>query len=93
MSSDSQDVRAIRQTIRDLGVAYAAGDLDRFAGFFTDDIVAMPPGMVPIEGGNDWRKLLAGMFDRSTREEVAIETKEITVLGDWAIEWHVEAAT
>ncbi len=92
-TSDDQAVNEIRTAIKVFGEAYAAGDLDRFLGFWTDDIVALPPGMAPIVGMEDWKNLITGMFARSDRSDVVLITKDITVVGDWAIEWHNEATT
>ena len=92
-TSDDQAVNEIRTTIKGFGEAYATGDLDRFLGFCTDDIVAMPPGMAPIVGMEDWKNLITGMFARSDRSDVVLITKDIIVVGDWAIEWHNEATT
>lgn len=89
---DEQSVSEIRTVIEGLKEAYTTGDVDRYVGFFTDDIVAMPPRMSPVVGIEDWTKMCA-MFARSSKSDVVWLTKNITVTGDMAIEWHVEATT
>ena len=92
-TSDDMAVSEVRAAIEDMTEAYLAGELDRFAGFFTDDVVAMPPGAPAIVGIDDWKNILAGMFARSNRSDMVSISEDITVIGDWAIEWHNEAAT
>ena len=48
VTPNERSVSEIHVAIKGFGEAYAAGDLDRFLGFCTDDIVAMPPGMASI---------------------------------------------
>jgi len=93
VTPNKQSVSEIEAAIKGFGEAYATGDLDRFLGFCADDIVAMPPGMPPVVGMADWKNMIAGMFASSDRSDVVLISKDITVVGDWAIEWHVEAAT
>jgi uncharacterized protein (TIGR02246 family) len=93
VTADEQSVSDIQAAIEGFGEAYSTGDLDRFLDFCTDDIVAMPPGMAPIVGMEDWKNLITGMFANSDRSDVVSITKDITVAGDWAIEWHNEATT
>ena len=85
--------REILATIEEMKEAYAARDLDRFVSYFTDDIVAMPPGMPPVVGIEAWRELLTGFFAGSDVSNHVSISEDITVVGDWAIEWHNEAAT
>ncbi len=74
-------------------MAIVARDLDRFVSYFTDDIVAMPSGMPPVVGIEAWRELLAEFFAGSDVSNFVSKSEDITVVGDWAIEWHNEAAT
>ena len=83
----------IRATLDGMKEAYADRDLDRFVGYFTDDIVAMPSGMAPIVGVDAWRELLTGFFAGPALSNHVSKSEDITVVGDWAIEWHTEAAT
>lgn len=88
-----QTAREIRATIEDMTEAYIARDLERFVGFFTDDIVAMPSGVAAIVGIEDWKALLTKFFAGSDVSNMVSKSEDITVIGDWAIEWHNEAAT
>ncbi len=85
--------REVQATIKDMEDAYVARDLDRFVSYFTDDIVAMPSGMPPVVGIEAWRELLAEFFAGSDVSNFVSKSEDITVVGDWAIEWHNEAAT
>lgn len=90
---DDKAAREIRATIDELLDAYLTRDLDRFVSYFTDDIVAMPSGMPPVVGIEAWRELLTRFFAGSDVTNVVSRSEDITVVGDWAIEWHDEAAT
>ena len=92
-TSNGAAVREIRATIEDMSEAYVARDLDRFVSYFTDDIVAMPPGMAPIVGIEDWRELLTKFFAGSDVSNAVLKSEDITVVGDWALEWHNDATT
>jgi len=92
VATNEQSVSEIRTVIKGVEEAYTAGDVDRFVGFFSDDVVAMPPKMAPVVGIEDWTKLCM-MFARWSKSDVVMETKNITVLADSAIEWHIEAST
>ena len=83
----------VQATIKDMEDAYVARDLDRFVSYFTDDIVAMPSGMPPVVGIEAWRNLLTELFAGSDVSNFVSKSEDITVVGDWAIEWHNEAAT
>lgn len=83
----------IQATLDGMEEAYADRDLDPFVGYFTDDIVAMPSGMAPIVGADAWRELLTGFFAGPALSNRVNKSEDITVVGDWAIEWHTEAAT
>ncbi len=85
--------REVQATIKDMEDAYVARDLDRFASYFTDDIVAMPPGRPPVVGIEAWRELLTEFHFGSDVSNHVSKSEDITVVGDWAIEWHNEAAT
>ena len=85
--------REIQATLDGMEEAYADRDLDPFVGYFTDDIVAMPSGMAPIVGVDAWRELLTGFFGGPALSNRVTKSEDITVVGDWAIEWHTEAAT
>ena len=82
VTPNEQSVSEIHAAIKGLSEAYTDGDLDRFVTFFTDDIVAMPPGMAPVVGIEDWTKMLTMMFSRSSKSNVVTITKDITVVGD-----------
>ena len=92
VATNEQSVSEIRTAIKGIVEAYTAGDVDRFVGFFTDDIVAMPPKMAPVIGIEDWTKMCM-TFARTSKSDVVMVSKNLTVIGDTAIEWHVEAIT
>jgi uncharacterized protein (TIGR02246 family) len=92
-ATNAQSVSEIRTVIKGLEEAYTTGDVDRYVGFFTDDIVAMPPKMAPIVGIEDWTEICTVFSARSSKSDVVMLTKNITVAGDTAIEWHVEVST
>ena len=83
----------IHAVIAEMSEAYVSRDLDAFVDFFTDDIVAMPSGMAPIVGIEDWKALLTRFFGGSDISNLVTKSEDITVVGDWAIEWHNEAST
>ena len=85
--------REVRATIKDSVDAYVARDLDLFVSYFTDDIVAMLPRMPPVVGIEAWRDWLTGFFAESDVSEYVLKSEDISVGGDWAIEWHNEAGT
>ncbi len=93
VAPNEQSVSEIRTSIKVVEEAYTSGDVDRYVSFFTDDIVAMPPQMAPIVGIKDWTKMCTMFAARSSKSDVVMETKNINVIGDTAIEWHVEAST
>ncbi len=94
MSTSSGEAgREVRATIKDMVDAYVARDLDRFVSYFTDDIVAMFSGILPVVGIEAWREWLTGFFAESDVSNVVLKSEDISVGGDWAIEWHNEAGT
>ena len=87
---DSVDVAAIRSMTEQLGEAYVARDWDRFASFFTDDAVWMPPDQPPLIGKEAWWSWIGGGWDQSTIQQLTVNHEEIVIAGDWAFEWHTE---
>ena len=53
----------------------------------------MPPGMEPIQGIEQWSALMVEFFGFAEVSNIETRTASIEVVGDWAFEWHTEAAT
>ena len=72
----SADIEAVRELMVELDDAAAAGDLDRFVSFLTEDFVDMPPHELPVMGRDALRthhEPLFGAFRLRVRHE-EIET-------------------
>mgnify|MGYP004000944155 CR=1 FL=1 len=83
----------VGETIEKMSDAYEAGDLDLFTSFFTDDVVVMPPGAPAVVGIEGFRNMMAGMCSSGERSDAVSISRDITVVDDWAIEWHEQATT
>lgn len=90
MHSQSTDAE-IHQMAERMVEGYVKGDLENFLELFTDDIVVMPPGHGAVEGKPALRGLVKGMFEGSSVNEMMIEPKGISVDGDVATVWGLEA--
>jgi uncharacterized protein (TIGR02246 family) len=71
--------------------AFVKRDLSSFAALFADDIVVMPPGNAPVVGNSAFHSLIESMFSGWSIAEMMIETKDISVNGDVATVWGLEA--
>ncbi len=91
-SSHSADVEAIKTLIEQSKAAFVSRDLERFVAVFSDDIVAMPPGQLPIVGIEEWRLWLSGWWDELALERFSFLTDEIVVAGNWAFERHTDSS-
>ena len=88
--SDSADVNAIDNMLKQLAGAYVARDWDGFTSLFTDDAVWLPPGQPALIGKDAWWAWIGGGWAESTIKELNSIPEEIIVAGDWAYEWHNE---
>ena len=87
------DVAAIKRLVEQAKEAYIARDWERFANFFTEDGVWMPPNSQPLIGKDAWWSMMQWSWDRTTIQQMDITNDEIVVAGDWAFERHKEATT
>ena len=84
------DIAAIKSLAEQAIDAYVARDWERFAGFFTDDGIWMPPNMAPLVGKEAWWSFVQDWWDQSVVEQMNVSHEEIVVVGDWAYERHNE---
>jgi uncharacterized protein (TIGR02246 family) len=87
---EAKDVHVVIENMPD---AFLTGDLDRFMSFFADDVVVMPPGAPAVVGIEGFKNMMTEMFSRSERSDGVSISRDITVVEDWAIEWHEQATT
>jgi ketosteroid isomerase-like protein len=90
---NERDVRAIEKMLDEHDRAYALRDWDRYASFFTEDAVWMPPGQPPLVGKDAWWSWIGPKWQQSAFGQLTVVTshEEIVVAGDWAYEWHTQA--
>lgn len=84
------DLAAIEQLHKRDAAAARKGDVASLADLWTDDAVALPPGEPPVIGIEAIRKWLAKSQPDSSTVDVldyVLDFKEVTILGDEAIEW------
>jgi len=93
MNTNQGDEAAIRALVDEMTDAYIDHDLERFLTCFSKDIVALPPGMAPVVGIEEWTAVLRGFFAGGTPSDVEETVEEVTVTGDWAFDRHSETAT
>jgi ketosteroid isomerase-like protein len=83
------DARAVREVSDAFVVAEVNGDVDAFERLLADDAVIMAPWTEPLEGKAACmafvRKLLPELYAEFERE-VTLQTAELRVMGDWALE-------
>ena len=85
---EERDAAAIHMVIEKLTDAYVDRDWDRFAGFFDQDAIWMPPGAAPLSGEEAWWAWVQAWWDASTVVDIGVTTEELIISGDWAIERH-----
>ena len=95
-SATTRDPAADRQAIAaataQFQAAENAGSVDQFRSYFTDDLVVMGPNEPPVTGGD---KVAAQMrvFHGTFAVQVAYNSQEIVVFGDWAFDRGTEQYT
>ena len=90
--SNEADIKAIKEVIERLTKAYVKEDAETFVSAFSDDTVCMLPNMPQVNGIEEWRSIMNGMFESSTPSEHTFEIQEINLAGDWAFELHTDSA-
>ena len=73
------DIAAIKSLAEQAQDAYVARDWERFAGFFTDDGVWMPPDMAPLVGKEAWWSWVQQWWDEDVVEQMNLSHEEIVV--------------
>ena len=73
----------IRRMATEYTRAIAAGDRQRFLGFFAEDIVLMPPGQPSTRGRQAVAVFSDPLFDQFVMHE-QLEYDELHAVGDWA---------
>ena len=68
--------------------AFEANDIWKFIDYFSDDMIWMPPGELPLVGKEACR-LWAKRFD-GLKVEISAIADEVVVAGDWAFDRFVE---
>jgi uncharacterized protein (TIGR02246 family) len=77
------DAEAIKSFLKSFSAASIAGDIDAWTDHFTEDMIAMPPNGIPIEGKEairEWGKPAFEHFD----QQHSISPQEIEISGDIA---------
>jgi uncharacterized protein (TIGR02246 family) len=89
--ADSDTVDQVRLGIglinSELQEAYRAGDPERAATLFTEDVVLMPNKAPSLRGSDAVRGLLTNFFRGSTVTTYDLTTDELHVYGETAFEW------
>ena len=80
---------AIKIVIEQAAEAWKAGDLNTFAGLFTDDSIWMSPGVAPLRGKDAWRAWLEPGWNDVTVVDLSSSSEEIVVIDDWAFQRHI----
>ncbi len=82
--SEEADIAAIRQLQSDWNLAVEAGSVDGYAAVLDDDIELLPTDAAPINGIDDYRAMLNGVFTSDTFEIEVVAPSTIEVDGDRA---------
>jgi len=81
-ASAEDDAKAILALEQEIFAAEIAGDLDGWLGYFTDEVLLMPPNEPALRGKEAvraWAAPFYGQFD--LHEET--DEREVEVVGDW----------
>ena len=85
--SEARDTKADREAIQALlqeaSATHRAGDVERWAALFTNDVVLLPSNQPPISGREAVRRFGRELFEKFT-STAEIRPVEIQVCGDWA---------
>ena len=79
------DVAQVYELWLEVAAALNNGDLERWLALWSDDGIQMPPGAPRRQGVAEIRKELQSLFDSFDLSEMAIQTEEVRILGDWAL--------
>ncbi len=82
---DATQLTAVRQVIERVIAADNAGDVDAVMAQYAADAVLLPPGAPAVAGAAAIRARYAAGFQQF-RLEVAFESHETRVAGDWAFD-------
>ena len=91
--AQTDNEKAISQALDRLFETYVARDMDGMLSCYAPNLVVIPQWGDPIYGLQDWRELLATAFDNVDIQNMVYKPQEITIIDDWAWEWHLEWST
>jgi uncharacterized protein (TIGR02246 family) len=91
-SDPAADRQAIAAATAQFQAAENAGSVDQFRSFFADDLVMMGPNKPPVTGGDSVAALMRE-FHAAFAVQVAYNSQEIVVFGDWAFDRGTERYT
>jgi len=84
------DVAAVRQALEAAGTRFSAavlkGDTATLASFYADDAILMPANMKAVRGHDAIAKALGGMVASMRPSSFKLQTEDVIVAGDYAIE-------
>ena len=86
------DREAIAAATAQFEAAENAGDVDKFRGFFADDLVMMGPNEPAVTGADSVVALMRD-FHNAVKVQVEYTSEEIVVSGDWAFDRGTERFT
>jgi len=88
--SPAPDVAPVRQAIEAADARFSAavlkGDTATLAGFYADDAILMPANMKAIRGHEAIAKGLNGLIAAMQPSTFKLQTEDVVVAGDYAIE-------
>lgn len=90
MIGDEGDIAEIMALVESAKGAYVDGDWDRFAGHFTEDALWMPNNQLPLKGESAWWSFVQRFWETTEVVSMDLQSEEIIVFGDWAVERHTE---
>lgn len=82
MTSQSEDIDAIKQLARDWQAGWLAGDASALLSLYADDAVLMPQGLPALAGKEAIRSLYQAVFEEF-RVTGGGRLLEVVVAGDW----------
>ncbi|HXQ78365.1 MAG TPA: DUF4440 domain-containing protein [Gemmatimonadaceae bacterium] len=88
--SPAPDVAAVRQAIEAAGTRFSAavlkGDSATLVSFYADDAILMPANMKAARGHDAIAKALSGLIASMHPSSFKLQTQDVIVSGDYAIE-------
>ena len=98
--AQTDDEKAVSQALDRLFETYVARDMEGMLSCYAPDLVVIPQNRVvtpqigdPVYGLQDWRAVLAGVFDSVDIQKFVYKPQEITIIDNLAWEWHLEWST